>query len=135
MPNDPFTSALLRLSGELKAAHFAKVAQTEKMSDSEKRNHVAKMNLREASVRDAIDEACRLWVKTKAWPGMNADDAVFVWTRLYEAWLFGGLLRKKGFSSSAMTEEDILLFFLIDCWKGVGLFRLRAQLVDSFPGI
>lgn len=61
---------------------------------------------------------------------MNSEAALWVSDRLAEAYLMAGFLWKNGFRVALKSENELLAFFLVDCWEAVGLRRIQARLVN-----
>jgi len=126
-----FRAALKRLSLELKKAHPATVELLKNMSADDRRRHHTYLVLREPSLRAEADEACRFWVENGAWPVLNHDVSVLVWSRCYEALLFGSWLLRKDFSNRKMTQNEFLMLLLIDVWEGWTRQRFQLQKIEE----
>lgn len=85
---------------------------------------------REHSSRKAIDEACRYWIENGTWPLMKPEAGLWVSDRLAEAYLIAGFLYQNGFRADSKTENELLEFFLVDCWEAVGIRRVQARLIN-----
>jgi len=128
MKADVLKSSVDRLAAELKACHRAREAQQESSRQTVQQRLLHEIQ-REPSLREAIDEACRVWLSGGSWPKMSEHvAAVLVWERLNEGYLLGGNLWHQGFRVEQKSENDVLLYLLVDSWAANGVFRLRARL-------
>jgi hypothetical protein len=131
MTKTVFRAAMQRISDELAKSHSATIELLRNMSLDDRRRHHAHLVLREPSLRAEADEACRCWVKNAAWPALDLDMSVLVWSRCYEAMIFGSWLWTNGFSNRKMTENEFLLLLLIDLWEGWTRQRFQLQKIKQ----
>jgi len=75
---------------------------------------------KESSLRDAISESCRVWVKAHAWPALGPDGELFLYNRISYAFALAQLIRDAGFQWEEKTESDLLIWLLIGGWETIG---------------
>lgn len=121
MDSDPLENAVLRLLAEVERGHRPRVAVQEN-SPQAAREHWARRVAREPALRGVIDDACRQWIDSGAWPIMDQETTLFVWDRIFDAHLFLGWLQTYGFRC-AKAENDLLELGLIHYWESIGVFR------------
>ena len=115
---DLFQNALERLESQMKAAARWAAKAGLMTEQSQTVEFVAARITREHLIRESISESCRVWVRHNSWRMMNRQDALFVWERVAYAYKFGEWLHNR-VECRSMSENEILLWLLIDSWVHV----------------
>lgn len=123
MPSTAFVSAINKINAAFNSAMQVAVGVQSEIPQSQIAQFFAARIAKESAIRETISKSLTAWVETGRWPNMNQADALYVWDRLCYAKEFAEWLWESGFDSVSKTENQILVWLLVDCWENVG----RAQ--------
>lgn len=128
MSQDVLQVVLERLEREMSTAAMwavaARPAAWQTYPDSDRAAVFAK----EQVIRPAISQSCAEWVGSGHWPAMNPEDALYVWERVWRAHQFGQWLQRAGFYSQTKSENELLIWLLVDGWVNVFWFEWKEDL-------
>lgn len=127
--NDFLNSAVQRIHKEIGRSYQTRVNLEADNRDID-REVLADRLSREPLTRKALDDACRYWIENGKWPMMDSEAGLWISDRLGEAYLLAGWLHHNGFRNDSKTENELLDFFLVECWEPVGLRKTQARLVS-----
>ena len=128
-PSDALRTVMLKLHEEVKRNNFARAIR-QATDPARALVDLKKLIWKEFDRRKVIDLACRHWIDSGSWPIVDVKfDALLVWERVWEGYIFGGSLDFRGFRPIGKTEVEILNFLLIDGWELVGLPRFQERLI------
>src|SRR5438046_6625135 len=119
MPSHALKDALARLEAEFEAALRQRVALQESDHSDPGAHRLARIE-REPAIRQAIDQSCLEWIRTRSWPRCDAECAAFFWDRIMEArtvahWLLARRTRFPG-----VGPAEVLELLLVDYWTFAG---------------
>jgi hypothetical protein len=119
--------AMARLESEFGQSALARELHRD-ISKGSARERMQGRILREPSIREAIDTACREWAKGHPWPMTDAETAVFLWDRVVEARVFGQWLTDRGARVDGDSGQEVLTWLLVDYWVLAGFYRWHARI-------
>lgn len=126
---DALRRVMLKLHSEVRRNNFARLVR-QSPDPVRALADLKRLIWKEFDRRKVIDLACQEWIDSESWPIVDVKfDALLVWERVWEGYIFGGSLDFRGFRPIEKTEAEILRFLLIDSWELVGLPRFQARLI------
>jgi hypothetical protein len=133
MKSTAFENVICALKLELENTQAARVIQSGRIPQDEKKHELEGRVAREFLERKEVDAACLHWIETGNWPKPkhHPDVILHYWDRLFEAYQFTSWLYVNGFVPlPEKTEKELMEFLLIQHWVEIGVRRKKAQLFD-----
>jgi hypothetical protein len=82
-------------------------------------------------LRQVVDEAVRCWISEKKWMPMESAHAILIADRFANGLSVASFLMLRGVYFRGKTVNELLEFFLIDCWAKFGINTEMGRLLKS----